>query len=101
MIGGRKSIATASFWLFKKLLKTVILTDNITYIGANAFDGCDSLETIIIPASVEKIDSNAFINCKNLKTIYCEADSLPSTWSPRFNSTDAEVIYGYNADENK
>ncbi len=48
-------------------LKTVIISDGITYIGEQAFSDCDSLESVSIPGTVSVISS--FDNCDNLKNV--------------------------------
>ncbi|MBE6533545.1 MAG: leucine-rich repeat domain-containing protein [Ruminococcaceae bacterium] len=50
-------------------LKTVIIKDKITHIGAYAFENCTSLETVIIGNDVTLIDKFAFNNCTSLKNL--------------------------------
>lgn len=71
-------------------LKTVVMSDNVTkigskaftncyalelnnnlpmkltYIGANAFEGCESIGAITMPSSVEYIGNSAFRNCSRI-----------------------------------
>ncbi len=54
--------------------KRVIITDQLTSIGANAFNGFESLETVIIEAPITVIYNAAFSGCKSLKSI-----DLPDT----------------------
>jgi|GEM_PF-3365404 hypothetical protein len=50
-------------------LKTVILYDRISEIGAKAFMGCRSLESIEIPSGYDlKVGDEAFAECLSLKT---------------------------------
>ena len=49
-------------------LETIVLPDNLTYIGLDTFAGCTNLKNITIPASVKNIHARAFLNCSsNLK----------------------------------
>lgn len=79
-------------------VKSVTIPDSVTFIANNAFNRCNGLEEILIPNSVTKIDYGAFSACENLKTIYCEAGEKPEGWNEDFNTTDAEVIFGYTWD---
>ena len=46
-----------------------IIPDNVTRIGADAFNGCFSLQSITIPKNVTHIDSYAFFGCFSLESI--------------------------------
>jgi uncharacterized protein YxeA len=50
-------------------LKTVIIKEKITHIGAYAFENCTSLETVVIGNDVTLIDKYAFNNCTSLKNL--------------------------------
>lgn len=50
-------------------IKSVIIEDGITEIGANAFAGCENLSAVSIPDSVTEIGQFAFGGCKNLSTV--------------------------------
>ena len=87
-----KKIAMYAFRNLKNL-EVVEMHDEIQYIGANAFDGCDNLESIIglenannmvsfgccencfslknivLPQSIQFIALNAFRNCKSLVAV--------------------------------
>lgn len=52
-----------------RTLKSVILTNRITDIGAAAFSYCTSLEKIFLPDSITKIAKKAFFCCNSLKTV--------------------------------
>lgn len=79
-------------------LKSVVIPTSVISIGNETFKKCASLESIIIPAGVQNIASAAFADCDNL-TIYCEADSMPNTWSGSWNSTNCPVVWGYAPEE--
>ena len=66
--GNFSEIKNSSF-MNCKLLKEVILSNNIKEIGTSAFWGCESLESITIPNSVTELGSTVFVECKSLKTL--------------------------------
>jgi hypothetical protein len=51
------------------------MSENITFIGRYAFDGCKNLTSITIPASVISIGERAFYNCPSLKTVMISRDT--------------------------
>ena len=53
----------------------VDFSNEITSIGAYAFNGCTALEQITIPAAVTQIGSEAFKNCSALETVTFNEDS--------------------------
>jgi uncharacterized repeat protein (TIGR02543 family) len=53
----------------KPLLKNLIIGNNVTSIGNEAFYGCTGLTTIEIPGSVTSIGNYAFSGCTGLTTI--------------------------------
>lgn len=55
-------------------LTTITITDSVTSIGHNAFDGCTGLTAITIPNSVTSIEWLAFEGCTGLTSI-----TLPKT----------------------
>ena len=54
---------------FRNYYNKVILLNNITSIGANAFNSCRNLSEISMPSTITDIDEYAFFNCQNLKMI--------------------------------
>ena len=50
-------------------LKSIILPDSLTKIGAAAFRGCTSLETINIPKNVKTIGDKAFKDCITISEV--------------------------------
>ena len=72
-------------------LKTVEI--NGTGIGGGYFKGATSIENFIICRSVTNVTSTAFSGITNA-TIYCEATSVPSTWSSGWNN-GLEYLLGY------
>jgi len=64
---------------------SVELPEGYTYIGRNAFAGCEKLETIKLPSTMGEIRSRAFANCKSLKDIALHRD---------YFTTGEEIFYG-------
>lgn len=50
-------------------IKSVVLPDSYTAIGAFAFNGCESLENVRLSANLETIGIMAFYGCSSLQTI--------------------------------
>ena len=76
-------------------LRTVILEDGLTEIGAQAFYYCTGIESITIPSTVTTIGSNAFYGWSESQTIYvpfASADDLPAGWDSSW-SGNATVVY--------
>jgi len=46
-------------------LKTIIIPEGVTNIGAYAFGNCHNLATVTIPDTIESIDSYSFVNCSS------------------------------------
>lgn len=80
-------------------LKNVIISNSVTEILSQAFADSLNLTKIIIPSSVEGFGHNVFYNCPSL-TIYCEAESMPETWSPIdvWNSSNRPIVWGYKSE---
>ncbi len=51
-------------------VKTLEISQGITYIGKNMFAGMTMVESVVIPASVTQIHEDAFSGCLKLKNIY-------------------------------
>lgn len=51
------------------LLSNLIISDDVTELGAYAFNSCYELETVVIPDSVTNIGDFAFTGCTNLASI--------------------------------
>lgn len=50
-------------------LKSILVGDGITYIGANAFQGCAQTATVSLPQTLTEIGAGAFWGCETLKSI--------------------------------
>ena len=93
-----KSIGESAFANCMKLRK-IALNDGLKKIGEMAFSGL-GVKSIVVPSRVEIIEESAFACGDNLKTIYCRAESKPSGWDDKWNSSDFadesyEVVWGY------
>ncbi len=62
------SIADGAFAGCKDL-KSVVIVNDLTYLGSKAFDGCVNLESVEIQKALEKMGSYAFLGCKKLTSI--------------------------------
>lgn len=65
------SIGNYAFYGCEKL-SNVILNENITTLGANAFNECKNLKEIIIPNSVTSVGSYCFSNCSAMNRVLIE-----------------------------
>ncbi|MCL2596731.1 MAG: leucine-rich repeat protein [Paludibacter sp.] len=54
---------------FNANIKTLILSNGITYISARSFYGCSGLTSITIPNSIGSIGDYAFFGCNGLTTV--------------------------------
>ena len=79
-------------------LTSIIIPNSVTSIGYCAFYNCTSLTSVIIPNSVEVLGDYAFSWCTSLTTIYCEAQSQPEGWDSNWNSSSAQVVWGYTGE---
>lgn len=67
-------------------LKSVVLSNGLTYIGIHSFSSCsDALTEVTIPASVKRIDDYAFMYCDKLKDINFKGTK--SQWSDMSRSS--------------
>ena len=56
-------------------IKTIVIPDGVTNIGASAFNICKSLESAIVPASVTSMGNGCFMQC----TALTKVTMLPTT----------------------
>jgi len=50
-------------------IRTVIIEEGATSIGAEAFKNCDQITSVVIPDSLLTIDNQAFLNCSALENL--------------------------------
>lgn len=50
-------------------VKSVVVEEGVTSVGANAFRGCKELTSVTLPFSCKEIGEHAFMGCKSLPTI--------------------------------
>lgn len=65
-------------------IKKVSISDSVTSIGSGAFSGCTNLENISIPNGVTSIFYDVFKGCSNLKNITLPS-GLIDIWSSAFS----------------
>ena len=53
----------------KTIVKSVIIGENVTTIGANAFKGCSNLRRVELPSTLKLIGENAFAGCDNIAEV--------------------------------
>ncbi len=68
------------------------ISDSVTAIGANAFEGCSNIINVIIHKNVTNIGYDAFFNCASLKTV-----AIPANVS-YIGDYAFGYYYGYDAD---
>ena len=59
----------APWYGFRSQVKSVIMENGVTSIGADAFHGCTSLTSVTIPNGVTSIREYAFYNCTSLTSV--------------------------------
>lgn len=60
-----------------KNLKSINLSNKITYIGDEAFYNCRAIKTITLPQSVKSLGNYVFCNNDNLKTVFISSITPP------------------------
>ena len=66
-------------WDSDKNIKTVIISDGVTYIGQGAFRGCSNLTSVTIGKDVEMFDNFVFDYCDNLTTVTINSNYVMSS----------------------
>lgn len=75
-------------------LEDINIPSGVTGIGYYAFSGCTALKSIFIPDTVTFVGGDAFRFCSEL-TVKCEAEDKPDEWLYSWDSSVAEVVWGY------
>ena len=76
--------------IFGKQVEQYILGDEVTTIGANAFNSCTALKNISIGSGIENVGSKAFANCRKLEDVYCYVVRYPMTDDDIFENSYIE-----------
>ena len=88
---------------YKSDIAGIVIEEDVTSIGNNAFNSCTSLVTVTIPNSVESIGSNAFSGCTSLTTLEYWGTTEPSTVGRNvFKGTGLSrvaVLHSYQGDD--
>lgn len=58
-----------SVWYANEKIKSIVIENGVTKIGAFAFNKCTSLTSVILPDSMKYIGDKAFDNCTSLKSV--------------------------------
>lgn len=99
IVWGDNQITEIGDYAFARYAGTsMTIPDSVTDISECAFYYCTSLKNIIIPIGVTNIGYDALYGCRNI-LIFCEADSQPSGWADRWNSSNRTVIWGWTDTE--
>ena len=72
----------------RKEMKELIIDNQVTTIGADAFSGIETLTKVSIGESVKTIGQQAFYNCVNLETIYNYRPTPANAYSTAFDGVD-------------
>lgn len=56
-------------WYADTHIKTLIIDEGVTSIGARAFQSCSNLSNVQLPNSLISINSDAFCNCRSLTSV--------------------------------
>ena len=78
-------------------LFSVSIPSSVTSIGHGAYIACASLASVFIPSSVISIGKWVF-NSDDAVTIYCEAESQPEGWDPKWIDEGTQVVWGYKGE---
>jgi len=83
-----KVIDTNAFGSLATRVKTIVIPDSVTSIGANAFRGCVNARNITIGANVKTIGDRAFENCSGITDLTI-GESVRSIGNGAFSGCDS------------
>jgi hypothetical protein len=69
-------------------MEELVIGNNTTAIGENAFAGISTLKKVTIGEAVKTIHNNAFYNCVNLETIFNYRPTPTNAYSTAFDGVD-------------
>lgn len=72
-------------------LNSVVISDNIEFIGKSAFEFCKNLKNVVIGKTVSEIRDEAFSFCSNLTSIFLP-ENVKSIGSYAFSNTSLTTI---------
>ena len=75
----------------KSKIKKVVVTENVSMIGANAFKDCRKLRIVEIESLLEEIADGAFAGCENVISIIVKSDLPPIVGSNTFEGLESSV----------
>ena len=73
--------------------KIISIPDSVSYVSDSAFCGCTALTGIYLSENVSYVGANAFNLCARV-TVYCAAASAPEGWNESWNYSNRPVIWG-------
>lgn len=74
-----------------KVLKSVVISDNVKEIGKEAFNGCKALKTLTIGKNVTKIGKSAFNKCTMLSRITVKSSKIKSIGKNAFKNINKKA----------
>ena len=83
-------------WYADTRIKTLIIDEGVTSIGARAFQSCSNLSNVQLPNSLISINSDAFCNCRSLTNITIP-NSVTSIEYSAFESCTNLTSFNVNA----
>lgn len=89
--GDVTSVGACAFTDFDAL-ETVEFGDSLHTIGYRAFKSCDSLTRIVLPETFRKFDEECFMGCKTLGEIWCRG-GMPSFKNSCIWDVSATIFY--------
>lgn len=75
----------------KSKIKKVVVTENVSMIGANAFKDCRKLRIVEIESPLEEIADGAFAGCENVISIIVKSDLPPIVGPNTFEGVESSV----------
>ena len=94
---GLKQIGGCAFAMNANL-PAAQLPQGIEYIGDCAFLYCFSLRSVVLPESLSYVGSYAFYGCMDA-SFYSTLESVPLSWSQRWNPTFRPMLWGVTLSE--
>jgi hypothetical protein len=77
---------------YANLIKSVVVEEGITEIGAATFQELPNLETVTVAGSVETVGDSAFADCEKLKVVTFEG-TAPEFGKDCFQNVTAHVVH--------